>query len=72
MIAGVKGYPLPVGARGRARADIPALAQVLVAGSRMAAALGPRMAQLDINPLIVLPEGQGVKAADALVMLAEG
>jgi hypothetical protein len=26
-------------------------------------------AELDINPLMVLPSGQGVKAADALVVL---
>jgi succinyl-CoA synthetase beta subunit len=27
------------------------------------------LAELDINPLMVLPSGQGVKAADALVVL---
>jgi len=31
--------------------------------------LGPRLKELDINPLIVLPEGQGVKIADALIIL---
>jgi succinyl-CoA synthetase beta subunit len=38
----------------------------------MAVALGPRLEQLDINPLVVLPQGSGVKVADALVILAEG
>ena len=33
----------------------------------MALTMGPRLKELDINPLIVLPEGQGVKVADALV-----
>jgi succinyl-CoA synthetase beta subunit len=28
-----------------------------------------QLAELDINPLMVLPSGQGVKAADALVVL---
>jgi succinyl-CoA synthetase beta subunit len=37
----------------------------------MAVALGPRLEQLDINPLVVLPQGGGVKVADALVVLAE-
>jgi hypothetical protein len=27
------------------------------------------LAELDINPLMVLPQGQGVKAVDALVVL---
>lgn len=72
MIREVRGYPLLAGARGRAKADIPALAQALVDVSRMALALGPRLGQLDINPLIVLPEGQGVRAADALVILSGG
>jgi acetyltransferase len=72
MIQGVRGYPLLAGARGRPKADIPALAETLVKVSRMAVALGPRLEQLDINPLVVLPQGGGVKVADALVILAEG
>jgi acetyltransferase len=71
MIAGVRGYPLLAGARGRSKADIPALADTLVKVSRMAVALGPRLEQLDINPLIVMPEGGGVKVADALVILSK-
>ena len=72
MIREVRGYPLLAGARGRPEADIPALAETLVKVSRMAVALGPRLEQLDINPLVVLPQGGGVKVADALVILAEG
>jgi acetyltransferase len=72
MIQEVRGCPLLTGARGRPKADIPALAETLVKVSRMAVALGPRLEQLDINPLVVLPQGSGVKVADALVILAEG
>jgi acetyltransferase len=71
MIREVRGYPLLAGARGRAKADVAALADTLVKVSQMALALGPRLDQLDINPLIVLPEGQGVKVADALLILAK-
>ncbi len=71
MIREVRGYPLLAGARGRARADVAALADTLVKVSRMAVALGPDLDQLDINPLIVLPEGRGVKVADALVILSK-
>jgi acetyltransferase len=72
MIQEVRGYPLLTGARGRPKADIAALAETLVRVSRMAVALGPRLEQLDINPLVVLPQGSGVKVADALAILAEG
>ena len=51
-------------------ADKDALAQTLVDVSRMAAALGDRLKEMDINPVFVAPKGQGVAAADALVVSA--
>ena len=69
MIAEVKGSSLLQGFRGRPKADIEALADVLVQVSHMAVNLEGNLSELDINPLMVLPEGQGVKAADALVTL---
>ena len=38
--------------------------------SKMAMALAPRLKELDINPVFVGPVGDGVVAADALVVLA--
>lgn len=35
---------------------------------RMALELGDEVAELDINPLMVLPRGQGAVALDALVV----
>jgi hypothetical protein len=37
--------------------------------SHLAVQLEGHVAELDINPLMVLPAGAGVKAADALVVL---
>jgi succinyl-CoA synthetase beta subunit len=37
--------------------------------SHLAVQLAGQLAELDINPLMVLPAGQGVKAVDALVVL---
>ena len=37
--------------------------------SHLAIQLEGHLAELDINPLLVLPSGQGVKAVDALVGL---
>ena len=69
MIAEVKGARLLQGFRGRPAADVDALADTLVRVSYLAMHLEGRLAELDINPLMVLPAGQGVKAADALVVL---
>ena len=69
MIADLRGAKLFDGYRGKPAADKEALAQALVAVSRMAAALAPRLKELDINPVFVGPAGQGVAAADALVVL---
>ena len=45
-----------------------ALEDTLVGVSYLAMHLDGHLAELDINPLMVLPSGQGVKAVDALVM----
>ncbi len=68
MISDVKGARLLEGFRGRLAADIDALADTLVRVSQMAAQLEGSLAELDINPLMVLPKGQGVKAADAVAV----
>jgi acetate---CoA ligase (ADP-forming) len=69
MIAEVKGARLLRGFRGRpAAADLEALADTLVRVSYLAMHLEGHLAELDINPLMVLPSGQGVKAVDALVV----
>ena len=68
MIAEVKGARLLQGFRGRPAADLAALADTLVRVSYLAMHLEGHLAELDINPLMVLPSGQGVKAVDALVV----
>ena len=68
MIAEVKGARLLQGFRGRPAADLEALADTLVRVSHLAMHMEGHLAELDINPLMVLPSGQGVKAVDALVV----
>jgi acetate---CoA ligase (ADP-forming) len=68
MIAEVKGARLLQGFRGRPAADVEALADMLVRVSHLAMHMEGKLVELDINPLLVLPEGQGVKAVDALVV----
>jgi acyl-CoA synthetase (NDP forming) len=67
MIGQVKGHALLTGARGRPPCDLDALADVLHRLSAMAIDLQGQLAELDINPLFVLPAGRGVKAGDALM-----
>lgn len=68
MIAELRAHAVFEGLRGEPL-DIDALADTLAAVSRMAWRLRDRLAELDINPLFVGARGQGVKAADALVVL---
>jgi acetyltransferase len=68
MISQVKGAKLLQGFRGSPKGDVKALAAALVQVSQLAVNLEGQLSELDINPLIVLPEGQGVKAVDALAL----
>jgi acyl-CoA synthetase (NDP forming) len=68
MLAGLRGRPLLDGVRGRPPADLDALVEVVLRVQRMALELGDRLAELDINPLMVLPRGQGAVALDALAV----
>jgi len=68
MITEVKGARLLEGFRGQPAADIAALADTLVRVSQLGAQLEGSLAELDINPLMVLPAGQGVRAADAVAI----
>jgi acyl-CoA synthetase (NDP forming) len=68
MVREIKGYKILSGARGRAKADIPAIADTLVRVSRLALDLESHLSELDINPLLALPEPLGVRVADGLVI----
>jgi acyl-CoA synthetase (NDP forming) len=72
MLTELKSRALLDGFRGRAPGDVPALLEAVRAMSRMALALGDRLVEAEINPLFVLPEGRGVRAADGLVVLGSG
>jgi acyl-CoA synthetase (NDP forming) len=69
MIAEVRALTPLAGYRGRPKGDLDALAQAIVALSRLAD--DATVAEAEINPLIVRPAGGGVVAVDALVKLTE-
>lgn len=69
MAQSLKTWPLLDGYRGRPKSDVDALVKAIVSFSEMAAALGDRLCEAEINPLFVLDSGQGVKAADGIAVL---
>ena len=58
------------GLRGKARGDLQALAEAISALSQLARHPEWRVAEAEVNPMLVLPEGQGVLAVDALITQA--
>lgn len=71
MIREIKGYPVLRGARGKPPCDVDALVQLLQRLSFVAAEMKDEIAELDINPLFILPESRGVKVGDALIRRKE-
>ena len=70
MVAEVRAFALLAGDRGGPEGDLEALAGAVCAMSGLASAGGPPVVDAEINPLVVLPAGQGVVAVDALVRRA--
>ncbi len=68
MIRQVRAFPLLDGARGRPKADVDALTDLILRVSAMAMDLRERVRELDLNPVRVLPEGKGAVALDALLV----
>ncbi|BEG77035.1 acetate--CoA ligase family protein [Achromobacter xylosoxidans] len=66
-LRGLRIGALLQGVRGDPPADVAALAQQAVALGNYALAAGPRLASVDINPVMVGAVGQGAVAVDALV-----
>ncbi|NLT67747.1 MAG: CoA-binding protein [Acidobacteria bacterium] len=66
MIRGIRSLPLLQGFRGIPPADIAAIQRLLISVSQMAVDL-PEIVEMDLNPVIVYPEGQGLKVVDVRI-----
>ncbi|HUI03285.1 MAG TPA: acetate--CoA ligase family protein, partial [Acidimicrobiales bacterium] len=66
MVRALRGHALLAGARGRAKGDVRALVDVVMAVARLATACGERLAELDLNPVVV--GAHGALAVDSLVV----
>ena len=67
----LKSAPLLQGYRGRPAADIPATVAAIEAIQAFAIAHSESLLELDVNPLLIGAAGEGVFAADALIVLQE-
>jgi acyl-CoA synthetase (NDP forming) len=69
MLRRLRSFPLLDGFRGAPRADIAALAELVARISRFAAACQESVREVELNPVIVHPVGQGCSVADALLLI---
>jgi acyl-CoA synthetase (NDP forming) len=65
MITELKATQILNGARGRAKGDLKALAQAIFTVSNLAGSND--VIEAEFNPIMVLPEGEGVVALDGLI-----
>ena len=66
MLKELQAYPLLQGVRGKGRADVKALLEVICRVSSLLVNC-PDISEIDLNPVIVHPDGQGVSIVDARV-----
>jgi acetate---CoA ligase (ADP-forming) len=71
MLRSLKGFPLLDGYRGVPKADVVAAAKAIASLGEAVLAGGDRLHEVEINPLLVMPQGKGAIAVDALVLLNE-
>ena len=69
MVRSIRAYRVLQGIRGKPAADIKAAKLSILRLSAMVAN-HPEIAELDINPLILYPEGEGCVVADARIILS--
>jgi hypothetical protein len=68
MIADIRASVVFAPVRGAQPADVAALASCLYALSDFAHANADRIEEIDVNPILVMPQGQGCRIVDALIV----
>lgn len=66
MVRSIRGYRLLQGYRGHPPGDVAAIEETLLRISRLVEEL-PEISELDLNPIFVLPPGQGCRIVDARI-----
>jgi succinyl-CoA synthetase beta subunit len=68
MISEVRALKILTGLRGKPRGDLTALAEAISALSQLAIQPEHGVLEAEVNPLMIMGEGQGVLAVDALIL----
>lgn len=68
MLERLQGIALLHGVRGQKPADIEALVDLMVTVSEIADDWRDQIAEIDLNPVLVHPEGEGLSVVDALIV----
>jgi succinyl-CoA synthetase beta subunit len=68
LLAGLQGAKLLEGVRGAPPADVPELVALMVALGRFAADHADDIEEIDLNPVLVHPAGEGLSVVDALII----
>ena len=66
MVRGLRGFRLLEGYRGHPPADLAAIEELLLRVSRLAEEI-PEIGEIDLNPIIAFPPGEGCRIADARI-----
>lgn len=69
LIRSIKGYRLLQGYRGHPPGDVDAIQELLLRLSRLVEEV-PEIVELDLNPIMALPPGQGCRIVDARIRVA--
>jgi hypothetical protein len=72
MIRGLRMFPLLDGPRGQPKADVAAAARTVARLSDFACRHAADVAEIDLNPILVRPRGEGVLVLDALMVANPG
>jgi acyl-CoA synthetase (NDP forming) len=72
MLRRLRAWPLLAGFRGAQARDVRAAVDAVVRLGDAAVAAGPRLAEFEVNPLVVGLPGEGATAVDVLVRVADG
>jgi len=70
MVREIRAYPLLAGFRGGEPADEESIVEAILCISRLSLDF-PQIVELDINPVMVLPKGRGLRAIDCRMSIAE-
>jgi acetyl-CoA synthetase len=71
LLMSLKIRPLLEGFRGKPAGDVNALVEAVMAVAAYAQAHADTLEELDVNPVLVLAQGRGVRAVDAMIRMSD-